>query len=128
MSIWDEIKNIANNIKDTFEENDESNENKNLSLFNNLTLKKNGLNVPNFPKFELIATKGNIQLTNKFPQRIEDFENKYVLKSNLCFISRFHPSRYPKHGANRQRTPLRRLVCRRHDGMSRQLCHDGRQR
>ena len=81
MSLWDEIKNIANNIKDTFEENDESNENKNLSLFNNLTLKKNGLNVPNFPKFELIATKGNIQLTNKFPQTIEDFEKKYVLKS-----------------------------------------------
>ena len=44
MSLWDEIKNIANNIKDAFEENDESNQNKNLSLFNNLTFKKNGLN------------------------------------------------------------------------------------
>ena len=81
MSLWDELKDIANNIKDAFEENDESNQNKNLSLFKSQGSNISKSKIPVFPKFELISTKGNIQLTNKFPKTIEEFENKYVLKS-----------------------------------------------
>ncbi len=81
MSLWDELKDIANNIKDALEEKDESIHNKNWSLSKSQGSNISNSKLPVFPKFELIETKGNIQATNKFPKTIEDYEKKYILKN-----------------------------------------------
>ena len=85
MAIWDLIKNIADNISGTL--NDNLSENSGSLIPTNK--KPNSLfksdsspnSVPNFPKIEMIGTKGNRNKAIKNQLTINDYQKKYVIES-----------------------------------------------
>ena len=85
MAVWDLIKNIKENISDTIhdlntiitENSDPLDENQNSS---SSTSSSTNI-VPNFPKIELIGTKGNRSKAIKNQLTINDYKKKYVIES-----------------------------------------------
>ena len=88
MAVWDFIKNIAENISDTLNDlSDTVSENsgsiipsgKKQNSFYKYSSSTNP--VPNFPKIELIGTKGNKSKAVKNHLTINDYQKKYVIES-----------------------------------------------
>ena len=85
MAVWDFIKNIADNISSTLNDNLSENsgslvpsDKKPNSIFKSAS---NSNSVPNFPKIELIGTKGNRSKGVKNQLTISDYQKKYVIES-----------------------------------------------
>ena len=88
MAVWDFIKNIAENLSDTLSDlGDSVSENSDTPIPSNKIPKffskssSNANSVPNFPKIELIGTKGNRSKGVKNQLTISDFQKKYVIES-----------------------------------------------
>lgn len=85
MAVWDLIKNITENISDTIHDiNTIISENSNPldENQNSISTTSSSTNiVPNFPKIELIGTKGNRSKAIKNQLTINDYQKKYVIEN-----------------------------------------------